>query len=205
MIFIRLQGCNFLPGMGCQWCDTGYSQNPELGEERTIESIREEVIGLSPHLDSWICITGGEPLFQPDALEELVRMLNRHSFNTEIETNGTIKVPGWYTLATSWVADIKCPSSGVSEHYNSGWFSTREADQIKFVVKDEEDLKFVDDLYRKNLMSAPKWYVSPVIEDADNLDRVWMDRVVEFIKERDSKLRLSLQIHKVIWGNKRGV
>lgn len=214
MVFIRFQGCNLLPR--CSFCDTGYAQNPKDGDEMEIEGILKEVSRLSPHYKSWVCITGGEPLWQEEGLELLVRKLKLGGYLITIETNGSFKPPRWYTLVDSWNADIKCPSSGVCGVSNELWFKTRQQDQIKFVVGNKEDLDYTREVLSRHKADSPTIVVSPVIQLSqvrydnfadrkvyENWDVNWMQEVVEFVK--DMRVRYSLQWHKVIWGDKKGV
>src|SRR5215831_14300193 len=54
-VFVRLQGCS----VGCAWCDTKYSWNPDAGREVDLDALMSEV---SAHPCSHVVITGGEPL-----------------------------------------------------------------------------------------------------------------------------------------------
>ena len=206
MVFIRLAGCNLLTK--CSYCDTSYAWNSESGRDMPIGEITGEVSKLSPHYRSWICITGGEPLWQEEGLEELVRELKRAGYLVTIETNSSFKPPRWYTLVDSWNADIKCPSSGVCGVSREVWFTTRQQDQIKFVVKDREDLDFAEDVLERHRVDSPTILVSPVVDKCSDSGKLllspeWLQEVAEFCKKE--KVRLSLQLHKVIWGNQRGV
>jgi len=94
--FIRLQGCNFLPGLGCKWCDTMYAQGSSEGTEMEIGDVLNQCTKLEGRTyKHWVCITGGEPLFQPDALHELVKGLKRYGLRVEVETNGSLEKPYW--------------------------------------------------------------------------------------------------------------
>lgn len=206
-VFVRLAGCNLLPNF-CKWCDTTYAQEADSGREMSVEQVVQEVIHLYPYQKGWVCITGGEPLFQPDGLEELARELKRQQYLIEIETNGSLPRPGWWTLVDSWCADIKCPSSGVAGISREIWFKTRPQDQIKFVVGTEEDLEFADEMIRRHIVDNPVVLVSPVIENSEldfdaSWNKEWLQRCVEFAKEH--RARFSLQWHKIVWGNRKGV
>ena len=201
MVFIRLAGCNLIPH--CSYCDTSYSWNATDGKEWTIEAILEEVSRLSPHYKSWVCITGGEPLWQLEELELLVRELKTGGYLVTIETNGSFKPPRWYTIADSWNADMKCPSSGVCGTSSETWFRTREQDQIKFVVGNLGDLDFAKKMIKKHLSNSPQILVSPIAGKEGKWSKEWLQEVAKFCLEM--RVRYSLQIHKLIWGNKRGV
>jgi len=208
MAFIRFQGCNMLPP--CAWCDTAYAQKPISGHKMSIEEVIARIGIYNPSLKSWVCITGGEPLWQWDGLEALLRELNKYNFFITVETNGSVPKPGWYGFATSWSIDIKCPSSGVCGTSREEWFETRVTDQVKFVVGNTEDLAFARSMILRHRADNPEVLVSPVINLDDRFPsimweeaRPWLNEVVEFCK--DMKVRYSLQLHKVIWGNKKGV
>lgn len=189
--FVRLQGCP----LRCSYCDTKYAQNPEGGIEMSIVDILSEVDKLGEGI---ICITGGEPLTQPNLFNLLWASKNK---KIEVETNGSI-FPEFQLmeLAESWNADIKCPSSNTSSN-DLRWLTARPQDQIKFVVSDEYDLEFVRQLLPK--IHGPKVMVSPVIGACDFKDNYWLQRVFQFCVNEN--LHFSLQIHKVVFGNKRGV
>lgn len=208
MVFIRLQGCNLIAH--CSYCDTSYAQDLNKGNQMDVDSIVREVMNLNPKRGSWICITGGEPLWQLVGLEALVRELKRGAYLVTVETNGSLPVPSWYALVDSWNVDIKCPSSGICGVSLEEWFNLREKDQIKFVVGTREDLIYAKQTIKRNLTYPTTILVSPtasyipkwnIIEDF--WSREWLQEVVEFCKEEN--VRFSLQLQKVIWGNKKGV
>lgn len=197
-IFVRTQGCN----LQCPYCDTNYAQMPAFGEEKRVETALIDVLSMTCR---HVCITGGEPLTQGQEVGELVKQLKRFFYQVTIETNGTINPPSWALSVDSWCVDVKCPSATPKVPFSMYWLNSRSIDQLKFVVSDEVDLNFAGDMILKIPRDGPEILVSPRITDADNLlkDRAWMETVVQFCK--DVNVRYSLQIHKVIWGNKKGV
>ena len=76
-VFVRTSGCN----LRCTWCDTPYTSWAPEGEERSIDSIVEEVNGYGA---SHVVVTGGEPMIAPE-IEELTHRLTQH---VTIETAG---------------------------------------------------------------------------------------------------------------------
>jgi len=195
--FIRFQGCNLFPN-GCTYCDTAYAQALG-GQEVTVEEIVKKVRDLSPM--GWVCITGGEPLNQLEGLEALVEALNSYKYRVEIETNGTIPKPSWYGIVDSWSADIKCPSSGVTSLVDE-WFGARKEDQLKFVCGTKEDLAYTQKLIETKAR-RPKVLVSPVGDSDGHFKEDWLREVWQFCIEE--RVRFSLQIHKVVFGNRKGV
>ena len=61
--FVRTVGCN----LSCAWCDTRYSMVG--GKDMSLEEIMDS-IGECGH----VCVTGGEPMLQPE-MPELLKML----------------------------------------------------------------------------------------------------------------------------------
>lgn len=209
-VFVRLFGCNLYPNT-CKWCDTKYAQGdsgpsrpssyPLPYEVLDVEEVIKRIVKLSPWVDTHVCITGGEPLFQPN-VEELISELRKGNYYIEVFTNGTMTRPRWWTKADSWIVDIKCPSSSVPScliHW--GWLDSRVCDQIKLTVENEEDLVFASGVIAKCVTRNPQVIVSPVLNTDRDLQR--LQRVAEFCKEK--RVRLSTQQHKIIWGNKKGV
>lgn len=218
-IFIRLTGCN----LNCIWCDTTYAR--EGGETLTISEILRRIKALTiPEefnvytlgpIPRWICITGGEPLLQRGGLKELLIGLGFLGFSVSIETNGSLPSPLDFTgLVKSWVVDIKCPSSGNSSSEESieEWtkYMTRETSkntyhQFKLVVKDSKDLLFASEILSSLPPNTPiTRVISPVIDSSCNIGTPgFLEEVVQFAIYRDC--RVSLQLHKIIWGNRKGV
>ena len=150
----------------------------------------------------WILITGGEPLIQWTEVYELIVDVKRDGYFVEVETNGSIEMPrGVLKLVDSWNVDVKCPSSGMSYgSFKPSWLKRmRKRDQLKFVVGTEEDLDFVRNFLSSNRLHRPTILVSPVIPGFGEL---WVQKVAELCKEQN--VRMSLQIHKLIWGKERG-
>jgi 7-carboxy-7-deazaguanine synthase len=209
-VFVRLQGCNLASaGNCCSYCDTAYAQDENKKVENlNVDQVIQRIVKLNPRPGARICITGGEPLFHPE-VEKLVATLNKFNYFIEIFTNGTIPRPLWWTRVASWIADIKCPSAGVKVPYSESWFETRTTDQVKLTVADDDDLKFAHEIVNKCACRNPQVIVSPVFPlgaDRDLLTpstQKWMQTVVEFCKDRN--VRYSLQIHKIVWGNRIGV
>jgi len=207
-VFIRLQGCN----LRCSYCDTGYALDPTGGEEMTQDEVLSRIAGWI--LGRWVLITGGEPLLQGDEVGVLVNRLQFRGRSVEVETNGSIDPPNWARLVDSWSVDVKCPSSGPAYGvFRAEWLrKLRKQDQLKFVVGTQEDLDFVVSGFLGGTKLRPVILISPVtgvlldkkqgtVEEYWN--REWLQKCAEFCKEQN--VRMSLQLHKLIWGDKKGV
>lgn len=167
MVFVRLAGCN----LRCDFCDTKYAWDIRSGREMG----EDEIIGeVSKYGCKWVCLTGGEPMLQD--VSELMRRLREEGFEVAVETNGTIfrkclRLASWVTVS---------PKPGAPLHP-----SVRElADELKYVIRSEEDLKRVED--------HPLVYLQPVDNDPEAI-KICVEAVL-----KNPEWRLSLQIHKLI-------
>lgn len=97
-VFVRTAGCS----LRCRWCDTQYSQERSTecvvdGRARTIlsnplepETVVDHVLRLAGEEKNFdtVCLTGGEPLEQPEFVGEVARPLRKKRMNVHLETNG---------------------------------------------------------------------------------------------------------------------
>ena len=81
-VFIRLTGCP----LRCQYCDTSYAFNG--GAWMTLDAIMEQVEALHA---AHVCVTGGEPLAQPNCLPLLTRLCDA-GYRVSLETSGAMPV-----------------------------------------------------------------------------------------------------------------
>lgn len=99
-VFVRFGGCD----LRCRWCDSPKTWRPvpgwrietapgsEVFEARTnpadCTELVEEIDALAPTASTWISLTGGEPLLQPEAIEAVVRGLAERGRRIYLETHG---------------------------------------------------------------------------------------------------------------------
>ncbi|HVP96589.1 7-carboxy-7-deazaguanine synthase QueE [Methanoregula sp.] len=178
-LFIRLAGCN----LSCRWCDTAYARDG--GTEMSCREVLETCWRKNPHL---VCITGGEPLLQKDALLDLLPSLQKRGAAIDIETNGTIAFADLQPYA-SICMDVKCPSS-VEESDLSLLPAIRPGDSVKFVVADQEDCHYAHAVMREHPIGGEIFF-SPV-EGTD------YQPIIRYILDNDLPVRFQLQLHKVI-------
>ena len=188
-IFIRTTGCN----LRCSFCDTKYAY--EKGKEMTIDEIIEK-IGSYPC--KYICITGGEPLLQKDIIHLIDKLLKK-GYKISIETNGSLSIKKISNKKNLMISiDIKCPSSNMNEfNYFENFNFLRENDQLKFIIKNKDDYEYAKTILEKykpfcTVFLQPVWGRNP-----KNLTR-WV------IKD-GLNAKIGLQIHKIIWCNKRKI
>lgn len=187
-VFVRAVGCN----LRCRWCDTGYSF--EGGSDMTVDEIVDRV-GDCPR----VCLTGGEPMLQDDALELIGRLVDMGR-QVDLETNGSVDLSGVPDDPLVLISmDWKCPSSGMNDRMlDSNLDLLSLKDQLKFVIDTEEDLDYAVDFVKirkpgTNIIFGP-------VGGTGRLE--WLtDRVLA----EGVDARVLPQLHKIIWGNKTGV
>ncbi len=187
--FVRTTGCN----LRCSWCDTKYAY--EEGKEMSIEEIVSKVKDF-PAIH--ISITGGEPLIHKDTIK-LIQRLNDEGYEICIETNGSKSIEELPCLDSLMISlDIKCPSSGMHEEME---FSNLELlspnDQLKFIIDDENDYK-----YAKNIIAKYNPICSIIMMPVGGKD---LKNLAEWVLKDRLKVRVLPQLHKLIWGEKRGI
>ncbi len=186
--FVRTVGCN----LRCEWCDTQYSMDG--GEEMSLDAIMER-IGDVKH----VCVTGGEPMLQPE-MPELLRRLVSAGKQVVLETNGSVDlsdVPRDPLMLISM--DIKCPSSGMTDRmlYSNLSLLSRK-DQLKFIVRDDDDFDFALDVLKRYPVDTNVIF-GPV---GGTVKLEWL---VDMVLESGVDARVLPQLHKIIWGDKRAV
>jgi 7-carboxy-7-deazaguanine synthase len=188
-VFIRTVGCN----LDCSWCDTEYAR--EGGEEFSIEQIMAE---LDKHKTQFICLTGGEPLMQKDVIK-LLDMLVDKCYHVTLETNGSLPledVPCSENMLISM--DIKCPSSGMEERMlMSNIELLSPADQLKFIVADIDDLMYAEDILKSYEVKS-----NVIFTPVGGME---LEPVARFVLSRKINARVLPQLHKLIWGERKGV
>lgn len=210
MTFIRLSGCN----VHCSKCDTQYSW------KRGRSTSSDDLISEVKYPD--VCITGGEPLLQDITL--LVTKLKDSSHNIHVETNGTI-VPSTNIFDKCKVITVspKLPSMGIKEideeslekfiAYGTDVFPPNI--QLKFVIDPfSQDTKIVLDLLTKyrSILGGVPIILQPLSEEKETLTEniTKLELLIDFALSlkttlRSLDIRALPQLHRLIWGRKRGV
>ena len=191
-VFVRLAGCN----LNCSWCDTKYAL--ENGKKKPIEEIIKEV---QKYCLKNVSITGGEPLLQKSELLELVTNLKTLDYWIQLNTNGTIFDQQIFKKSDLISMDCKCPSSQMKSDIEVLKKTIQLFDyksQIKFVISNNQDYKFA-----KNIISSIK--ASTVVFQPEWKSRLLTEELVNKVKNDCLNVRVILQQHKTIWGERKGV
>lgn len=194
-VFIRLYGCN----VHCAYCD-----QPQGKEDRHKISIAHLVQEAMKYNCKNICITGGEPLVQKEAVYQLaLELISDYGCNVSIETNGCTKISPdlYYPSKMKFVMDIKCPSSGVS-HLNvyENLMILKQRDEVKFVIGNRHDYDFMKQVL-KTYPTTAKVLVSPVFQYDDSgkhYSPIAHDLVSWVIEDKLFNVRVQIQMHKCL-------
>jgi 7-carboxy-7-deazaguanine synthase len=193
-LFIRLRGCNAVAeGLECaSWCDTKYSWQNKTDAVKVLTV--SEAAGIIEGSDRpLIVITGGEPLLQAKALQNVFDELGYDPLNPKvaIETNGTL--PRTLTYGNLfWTVSPKPPA------YLTGG---GPIDELKVIVPHEvkQDEQLLDEfiaaleVLEKDVPSSTHLFLQP--EDS-NLDLAKF--VAELLLDAFPNWRLGLQVHRLL-------
>ena len=174
-------------------CDTKYSYSG--GEKMTIESLVEEAASYGA---KYVCLTGGEPLLQKEVYPLMYKLLDK-GYKIILETSGSISLEDVPTDDNMIISmDIKTPSSNMVEHnVYQNIELLAEKDYLKFVIVDEKDYSFSKSIIEKYPFDGETIFQP---EGGKNLKEL----TEKVLKER-LNVRVLPQLHKLIWGDKRGV
>lgn len=203
-IFVRLTGCP----LRCVYCDTEYAFSG--GERQSLETI---ITTIKSYPCKRICLTGGEPLAQPNAIELIKRLLTE-DYEISLETAGALTVQN-VPPAVSKVMDLKTPSSGeVNKNLWSNLDYLTQHDQIKFVIMNRKDYDWAKAKlgeHQLDKLAGTVWF-SPMFNVADDasLEDASPDvpllarELAEWILADALPVRFQLQLHKIIWADAKG-
>ena len=190
-VFVRLYGCN----VRCSYCD-----QPQYRGDRHKISVANLISKVIQYNCKNICITGGEPLIQTDAVYQLaLELISDYDCNVSIETNGCVAIPAdlYYPTRLKFVMDIKCPSSGVS-HKNvyENLMLLRSNDEVKFVISNRHDYDFMKKVLKTYPTSA-HILVSPMFKNDGSMS-ISKDLVDWLLSDQMYGVRVQVQLHKIL-------
>jgi 7-carboxy-7-deazaguanine synthase len=185
-VFVRLTGCP----LRCQYCDTEYAFH--AGEWFTVDELVARVLKEGAR---HVCVTGGEPLAQPNCLMLLTRLCDA-GLSVSLETSGALDIAAVDPRVVR-VVDVKTPGSreeGRNRLANLALLTNR--DQLKFVICSRADYDWAKEFIRDHALAGRcqilfspsfKEIAPPVLADWILADRL--------------AVRFQLQLHKVLWGD----
>lgn len=189
-VFVRLTGCP----MRCVYCDTAYAFSG--GSNMDISDILAKVAEFGT---KFVTVTGGEPLAQKNC-HVLLKALCDAGYSVSLETGGAIDISS-VDSRVSVILDIKTPESG--ELKNNLWGNLdhlKKTDEVKFVLCSRADYEWAKEILDKYKI-ADKCAVlfSPVYS------QVAPTALADWVLADRLPVRMQLQLHKILWGEKPGV
>ena len=189
-VFVRLTGCP----LRCGYCDTEYAFHG--GNTQTLDEILAQVASYQAQ---YVCVTGGEPLAQKGCNALLTKLCDA-GYQVSLETSGAMDI-SQVDSRVAVIMDIKTPGSG--EESKNLWTNIahlKPKDEVKFVLVDSADYEWAKQvLVSHKLNEKCAVLFSPVyktLPPAGLAAWVLADRL---------PVRMQLQLHKILWGEKPGV
>lgn len=188
-VFVRLTGCP----LRCRYCDTEYAFH--AGDWLELTAIVDKVRGFGTR---YVCVTGGEPLAQPNCLKLLERLCD-HGFEVSLETSGALNIAA-VDQRVSRVVDVKTPGSQeVARNRIENFELLTARDQLKFVICSREDYDWSKMFLQEHGLSERcRILFSPSFEE------VSPTALADWILADRLPVRFQLQLHKVLWGDTPG-
>jgi 7-carboxy-7-deazaguanine synthase len=184
--FIRLTGCS----LRCVWCDSAYAFYG--GREMSVEEAAEKTLAMGTDL---VEVTGGEPLEQEGVYRLMAKLLDAGK-NVLLETGGHVPLDRVDPRVVK-IVDVKAPGSGMqSANLPENLERLAAHDEIKFVLSDRRDFDWaLDFVQSRDLDSKNAVTFSPVWETLPASD------LAEWVRDSGRRIRLGLQLHKLLWGD----
>ena len=184
--FIRLTGCS----LRCAWCDSAYAFYG--GREMPVTEAAERVLALGTDL---VEVTGGEPLEQ-EAVYPLMKRFLEAEKTVLLETGGHVPLDRVDPRVVK-IVDVKAPGSGMeSANLPENLDNLMPHDELKFVLADRRDFDWALDFVRaRHLDTKNVVTFSPVWEALSAAD------LAEWIRDCGQRIRLGVQLHKLLWGD----
>ncbi|HEY2779638.1 MAG TPA: 7-carboxy-7-deazaguanine synthase QueE [Steroidobacteraceae bacterium] len=185
-VFVRLTGCP----LRCQYCDTEYAFHS--GDWLDFEAILRQVRSFDAR---HVCVTGGEPLAQPNCLK-LLQLLCDAGFLVSLETSGALDVAA-VDSRVSRVIDIKTPGSRESARNRIENFAHLSCnDQLKFVICSREDYDWSKAFLQEHGLAARcRILFSP------SYNQLPPTLLADWVLADRLPVRFQIQLHKVLWGD----
>lgn len=189
-VFVRLTGCP----LRCGYCDTEYAF--EGGGIMSSEAILEKI---ASHHTPYVCVTGGEPLAQKECYAFLTQLCDA-GYSVSLETSGAMDIAP-VDPRVSIIMDIKTPGSGEASKNRWENIPTLQAkDEVKFVICDQDDYQWA-----KTVLEAHGIHTRCPVLFSPVFGQVHPQELAEWVLHDQLPVRMQVQLHKVIWGEKPGV
>ena len=189
-VFVRLTGCP----LRCVWCDTEYAFSG--GEILELPQVLERVAAYGC---DHVCVTGGEPLAQPECLGLLSELCDQ-GYEVSLETSGALSIAD-VDPRVSRVMDLKAPDSG--ESHRNLWDNLAQLtqhDQVKFVISSRTDYDWAR--FKLDEFSLPG-RVGEVLFSPTH-GQLPPATLAQWLLEDRLPARFQIQLHKLLWNDAPG-
>jgi 7-carboxy-7-deazaguanine synthase len=188
-VFVRLTGCP----LRCTYCDTEYAFYG--GQWRSIAEVLETVRSFGAR---HVCVTGGEPLAQPN-VHALLTALCDAGYRTSLETSGALDAAAVDARVVR-VLDVKTPASGESaRNFLPNFADPRPGDLVKFVICDRADYEWSREFVARHALAGR----AQVLFSPGHA-QVQPRELAEWILADRLAVRFQLQLHKILWDGEPG-
>jgi 7-carboxy-7-deazaguanine synthase len=189
-VFVRLTGCP----MRCTYCDTEYAFSG--GGNMEIAEILKKVAEFGTQ---FVTVTGGEPLAQKECYT-LLKTLCDAGYNVSLETGGAMDIAP-VDKRVSVILDIKTPAS--NEEKNMLWGNiahVKNTDEIKFVLCNRTDYEWA----KAKIIELKLSEKCPILF-SPSFHELKADELAGWVLADKLNVRMQIQLHKILWGEKQGV
>jgi 7-carboxy-7-deazaguanine synthase len=189
-VFVRLTGCP----MRCTYCDTAYAFSGGSNME-----ISDILVKVAQFGTNYVTVTGGEPLAQREC-HVLLKALCDAGYNVSLETGGAMDI-AQVDARVSVILDIKTPAS--NEEKNNLWGNLahiKPKDEIKFVLCNRADYDWA-----KAKITELKLNEKCPIIFSPSYSQLKADELATWVLQDQLPVRMQVQLHKILWGEKQGV
>ncbi len=185
-VFVRLTGCP----LRCRYCDTEYAFH--AGDWHDLDVIVDRVRSFGAR---HVCVTGGEPLAQPNCLPLLARLCDC-GFEVSLETSGAMDI-GPVDPRVVRVVDVKTPGSREAERNRvENFLALGPRDQLKFVICSREDYD-----WSKAYLETHALHGRCQVLFSPSYGEMTARSLAEWILADRLPVRFQLQLHKILWGD----
>ncbi|MDA0790494.1 MAG: 7-carboxy-7-deazaguanine synthase QueE [Proteobacteria bacterium] len=189
--FVRLTGCP----LRCHYCDTAYAFTG--GDVLGVDDIISQVARYPAR---HVTVTGGEPLAQPGCPELMSRLADA-GYRVSLETAGALSIAG-VDERICVVMDLKTPGSGeMARNRYENIALLKADDQVKFVICDRQDYDWAS-------FKVAEYGLTERVSDvlfSPSHGVVRPEQLARWILDDGLQVRLQLQLHKLLWGDRPGV
>ena len=147
----------------------------------------------------YVTVTGGEPLAQKECID-LLKALCDAGYSVSLETGGAMDIAP-VDKRVSVILDIKTPGS--NEAKNMRWDNiahVKGTDEIKFVICNRTDYDWAKAKMTELVLTEK----CPILF-SPSFHELKAEELASWVLADKLPVRVQIQLHKILWGEKSGV